>query len=62
MSKKDKKANPLDALDARIRALEVHHGWMPGEVPPGEYIGDGCEPPVTSDEPDDDSTDDNPQE
>ncbi len=31
--------NPLDALDARVRALERHNGWTPGECPSDDYIG-----------------------
>lgn len=29
---KTKEQKQIEALDARIRALETHNGWTPGEV------------------------------
>jgi len=32
MAKKEKKLTPAQQLDARVRALETHNGWEPGEI------------------------------
>jgi hypothetical protein len=42
VSKSKPKPPTLDELDARVRALESHNGWKPGECPPpSDYIGSG---------------------